>query len=160
VPSAPTQRWRRLVLELDLPASTKTVGLVLSVYVNAMGEGWPSRASLAHGAGVSMSTVVRAIARLELAGLLDVTRYRGRTRTNRYRLVLPLEKNVSQGNGRMSFSDFQRVGITLGITPEKVSPGPVKGVTGDTRTSKELDDLSRARPRARGGKGVTKGGRS
>ena len=136
----PAQTWRRLVLDADLGPSAKTVALALSVFANGQGEAWPSRATLAAGAGVSVRTVVRAIRDLERVGLVDVTRYRGRTHTNRYRLVVPLKKRDT----RVTYSDAIGLGITLGITPEKVTHATVKGDTRVTRSRKEIEGLARA----------------
>jgi len=124
--------------------------------VNAMGEGWPGRESLAHGAGVHVRTVERAIQRLERLGLVDVTRYRGRSRTNRYRLVFPFEKNATSANGEVSFSEFQVLWKTLGITPEKAAQDSVKGGPVPPKVVRSRTPI-RGRAHARGGKGVTKG---
>ena len=143
----PVQSWRRDVLNADLGTAGKAVALALSVYVNGQGEGYPSRATLAAAASVSVRTVDRAIERLERLDLVVVRRGRGRTHTNRYRLRMPAVK----GDAHVPFSGLAALGITLGITRERATLATVKGDTGDTRSRKEIEALSRtpARTRAR-----------
>ena len=82
--------WRELLRDdPGPPRSVRAVALVLSTYANGhSGQAWPSRATLAAGAGYSVRTVIRAVAYLERAGYLDVERSPGR-HTNKYRLSLP-----------------------------------------------------------------------
>lgn len=54
-------RWCDAIRDSHLPANAKVVAFVMATYMNARGECWPSRATVARGAGVAPSTVQRMI---------------------------------------------------------------------------------------------------
>lgn len=67
--------WQRAFDDIlsrnDLSVSTRMIGLYVLKYRNwKRGVAWPSIGRLAHEAGMSRSTVHRALAELELAGVL------------------------------------------------------------------------------------------
>jgi DNA-binding transcriptional regulator YhcF (GntR family) len=80
--------WRIAIRESDLDAIAKHVALTLDTYMNRRGLAWPARATLAAGTGRAVSTVDRALTRLEQAGFLVAARSRGR-RSNLYCASLP-----------------------------------------------------------------------
>lgn len=71
-----------------LTAPEKLVFLALVVHADAKGECWPSFGALAKGTGLSRSTVIRALERLETCGLIERYR-RGLSEPNLYRITLP-----------------------------------------------------------------------
>lgn len=85
--SAPLQ-WRIAIRDSGLDPTAKYVALTLETYMNGKGAAWPSRATLAANTGRSISTIDRALLRIEQAGYLKVKRSRGRG-SNRYRAVIP-----------------------------------------------------------------------
>ena len=87
--------WRDAVRDSGLDSNAKHVAHVLSTYMNGGGQCWPSQELVAAGASISVRTVQRATARLELAGLLLIDRGRGRT-SNRYRALFPYSVVASQ----------------------------------------------------------------
>lgn len=91
--------WRdRLCEDPALTDSCFRVAYKIAGYVNdAKGFAWPSLAKLAADLGISRKTVSRAIARLERAGYLDVTRKGRHGHTNEYRLRLPDSHNSPAG---------------------------------------------------------------
>jgi len=66
--------WRQELRRTTLDPTAKLVGLVLSTYMDGAGRAQVSRSTLADGCAVSVSTVLRAVRRLERAGLLGVDR--------------------------------------------------------------------------------------
>src|SRR5215218_9293065 len=83
--------WRDAVRDDDqLNSTARLVAFVLSTYVNGSGLAYPSRGTLAAGAGLStgLRAVDRALSSLELAGFLAIERSRGRS-SHRYTLTLP-----------------------------------------------------------------------
>jgi DNA-binding transcriptional regulator YhcF (GntR family) len=79
--------WPRLLRRSRLSKTARLVGFVIATYLNAAGECWPSVATIAKGAGVSESTVHRAIRELRRSGYLWVT-FR-RQETSIYRAKRP-----------------------------------------------------------------------
>ena len=80
--------WRITVCESGTSVTARLIGLVLDTFMDGQGFAWPSRATIAARARVDVSTVDRALRQLEAAGLLTVSRSRGR-RSNRYLAVFP-----------------------------------------------------------------------
>ncbi len=77
----PTQ-WRDAIRDSDeLDRTAKLVAFVLSTYMNGSGKAFPSKGTIAAGAGLGSGrrAVDQAIVRLEAAGYLDVQRTKGRT---------------------------------------------------------------------------------
>lgn len=92
MPQPPVQLWRDAIMAADLDATAKLVGLVLACHATADGRARLSRGTLAGAASLGLSTVDRAVRRLEDGGLLAVVRAApgaGRRVTNRYRAVIP-----------------------------------------------------------------------
>jgi Helix-turn-helix domain len=89
--------WRKAILASGLPAPARHVAHVLAEHANADGGScYPSIARLADETGHAESTVRAALASLEGAGYVDVTRTRGGRRAgdrlglrNAYRLTKP-----------------------------------------------------------------------
>lgn len=79
----PQLQWRIRVCESELEPVVKYVALVIDTFSDRRGFGWPSYEAIAARAGVDRRTVIRAVGRLERAGLLLVVRSSGR-RSNRY----------------------------------------------------------------------------
>ena len=88
--------WRDVVRDSALTWRGKVVGLVLSTYMNKHGHAFPSRDTIAAGGSVGVRTVDRALAELEVAGLLSVRRSKGR-RANRYQAMLPATASDVRG---------------------------------------------------------------
>jgi hypothetical protein len=117
--------WRdSLRDDAELSPTTKLVGFVLSTYSNARGHAFPGRRTLADGSSVSVRSAERAIARLEAAGWVAVSRSRGgRSRTNGYALLLP-----------QTASDVRRLEWeTASLRTRNGVTDDVNGVTGDAR---------------------------
>src|SRR5580765_3813892 len=87
-----TYAWCRAVRDADLSPSARLVGLILSTYVNGQGAAYPTRRELARAAGVSVSTVKRALRALADLDLVVVEGNGGRSRPNLYWIVQPVEK--------------------------------------------------------------------
>jgi hypothetical protein len=88
---SPVIAWRHALVESDLDRTAILVGLVLAVYMNAKGEAHPSRATIAAGAKLSVSSVDRALKRLKRAFLVRIgpnPDHRGR-RCNDYVATMP-----------------------------------------------------------------------
>jgi hypothetical protein len=99
--------WRDAIRDSELDATTKLVAYTLSTYANGRGSAYPSRATIAAGAGISLRNlrpVDAALDRLEAAGFLQVDppkrpirvsgklvmrRPGGKRATNDYTLALP-----------------------------------------------------------------------
>jgi hypothetical protein len=82
------QRWRNAVRDSGLDQSARAVAWTLDTYMDSNGVAWPSRASLAAGAGCSVRTADRAIRRLEGLGFVSVRHSHGR-KANTYYANLP-----------------------------------------------------------------------
>ena len=86
-------RWSDALIESDLRSTTKLVGLVLRKWLNSAGSAYPSQATIATGASVSVKTVQKALRELVDAGFLT---YRSRSngrRSNQYQVVMPEDKH-------------------------------------------------------------------
>jgi hypothetical protein len=88
--------WRKAIRESDLDSTARLIAYTLSTWLNGKGRAYPSREEIAAGAGVGVTTVDRALRRLEEAGFLDVERTRGggygdNKCTNTYRVLLPVK---------------------------------------------------------------------
>jgi hypothetical protein len=69
---APLMSWRGLIVDTDLPARTKLVALVLSLYVSECGDSeWPDVLELAKDASLSPEAVALELAILRRRGWLD-----------------------------------------------------------------------------------------
>jgi hypothetical protein len=109
--------WRNAIRDSELDKTAKLVAFVLSTYMDAAGRAFPSKATLSLGAslGAGKRAVDKAIVRLEEAGLLQVTRSRGR-RSFRYQAVLTsrARAGLNGANGcdvqdsNVAYPDFQR----------------------------------------------------
>src|SRR5579871_5297132 len=86
---APLAPWRDALRDSDLDVRTKCVGHTIATYWNGRGlAAFPSKRTLARGAGVSERFVFKAIGELEARGFLHVDRSKGRS-SNRYDATLP-----------------------------------------------------------------------
>jgi hypothetical protein len=83
------QVWRDAVRDSSLDSTAKGVAFALTTWMDLRGHAFPSRATLAAGAGYTVKTIDRAVPRLEKAGLLRVIRNSGRSRVNYYIALLP-----------------------------------------------------------------------
>lgn len=85
-----TEKFYKLAVEIagrtDLTPATKIVWAVLSNRIGDNGFCWPGVRKLGEDTGLDVSTVIRAVSRLERTGDLQVER-RGSGRVNYYRLV-------------------------------------------------------------------------
>lgn len=82
-------RWRDALRDSDLDVRTKCVGHTIATYFNGRGlDAFPSKATIARGAGVSERFVFKATGELEHAGFLQVERTKG-GHPNRYAATLP-----------------------------------------------------------------------
>jgi len=78
-------RWRNAIRDSDLDRTAKGVAYTLSTYMNGAGEAFPSKDTLAAGAGLgSRRSVDVAVDKLEAEGFVTILRSRGR-RSFRYR---------------------------------------------------------------------------
>jgi hypothetical protein len=76
---------------LDVPASTKLVAMIMGDHANTKNECWPSKAKLARRCSLSKGTISRALKELQEWGLLDVEareHENGKPRSNKYTLRL------------------------------------------------------------------------
>lgn len=74
----PLFRWRQAILDSELRSTERLVALVLSTHMDRHGAScYPSLTTIARESGVSRRTVLRALAALELAGLLSVMHRQG-----------------------------------------------------------------------------------
>jgi hypothetical protein len=87
--------WRNAIRDSELDRTAKLVCFVISTYMNGAGEAFPAKDTIAKGAGLGSGrrSVDQAVDRIEAAGFLEVTRFRGRRSFN-YRATLP---NVASG---------------------------------------------------------------
>lgn len=89
---SPLFTWRSAVCESGLRPSVRHVALTLSTHMSERGDScFPSLATLAEETGLHKETVHKAIAELEEASYLQVTRPEttGRGRANHYRACVP-----------------------------------------------------------------------
>jgi DNA-binding transcriptional MocR family regulator len=121
------QKWRNAIRDSGLDQATRAVAWTLDTYMDGHGVAWPSKASLAVGAGCSVPTVKRAIRRLELMGFVTVRRTRGRT-ANTYTATLP-NGATSDPVARQSTGSY--------VTSNGVTRDP------RTRSTEQEDDRSR-----------------
>lgn len=123
--------FRRGLRGVKLSAQQYRVAVELSEY-SAIGKAivWPSIATLAADCGVGRSTVIRALNRLLSVGVIASagSRAGGRGRATRWQLLI---KGVTPD----TVSNGERVSSAT----ERVSFQTVKGVSRDTRSSKEVD---------------------
>jgi hypothetical protein len=122
--------WTRAVRDSDLAPTVKLVGLIWGTYMNGDGRAYPSVTTIAARAGVGRRTVQRALRDLEGAGLLEpVNVAGGRGHAGEYRALKGVTGDaLSSGKGVR--------GDTLSGA-ERAPQATVKGVTGDTPTTKK-----------------------
>lgn len=133
--------FRRSLRGAVLSATQYRVAVELSEY-SGIGKAivWPAIATLAADCGVSRSTVIRALKRLQSQGFAAPVGGRrgvGRGHTTRWQLLV-------KGVTSEPFYDGEKVSSET----EKVSSQTIKGVTSDTRSSKEVDKEGVARASA------------
>ncbi len=82
--------WRDAIRDSELDRTAKLVAFVVSTYMGTTGQAWPSKATIAQGAGLGAGkrAVDAAVDRLEAAGYLRVGRSKGR-RPFRYFVAVP-----------------------------------------------------------------------
>lgn len=146
-------KWRDAVRDSDLDATARIVGMTISTYWRANGNGaYPSKSTIAKGAGLrSVRAVDYAILRLEAAGFLEVTRSKGH-RANSYAATLPtphddagLPRMTVQGlDGENPASDDTEPRMGMHSTPH--------GDAGESGKAKAKNLNASARLRARGHK--------
>ena len=77
---SPVAAWRNFVRDSGVDPTARLVAFVLSTYMARNGNGaYPSRRTIAKGAGIGVRAVDAAINRLEAAGLLAIERSKGHT---------------------------------------------------------------------------------
>jgi hypothetical protein len=82
----PVPAWRHELLAAPIDATAKLVGLALSAYMDGAGRAQVSRSTIARGCSLAdVSTVKRAVHRLEVAGYLGIDRGGGQD-VSRYQL--------------------------------------------------------------------------
>jgi len=82
--------WRDAVCDSDLSWRAVGVALVLSTFMNAQAEAWPSRETIARRMKRSVRTVDAGLAELEVHGFLRIWHSRGgKSKPNRYLAQLP-----------------------------------------------------------------------
>jgi hypothetical protein len=129
--------WRDSVCNSDLDSSAKLVALVISTY---MGKdrltAWPSRATIASAASLTVRTVERAIRRIEQSGLLKIVwSDGGNNRPNLYAAAFPSGSAVEdlgvRANGRRRGGEAQtpRPGDSEASRRERRSPESAEGAT-------------------------------
>jgi hypothetical protein len=129
--------WQEMVVACaDLSPTHKVVLWRLALYRNIKtGRCDPSRIGLATGAGVTESTVKRAIIRAEQLGLLSVDRVCGRGNRNAFHFILSDEKGamVTPFNAKEKGSRQSRKEVTA-VTPEHVEHVERDGRRGSRRS--------------------------
>ena len=72
--------WRNVLRDSEIDRTAKLVGFVISTYMDSHGVAYPSKATIAAGAGLGAGrrAVDAAVDRLEAAGLLEIERSKGR----------------------------------------------------------------------------------
>jgi hypothetical protein len=129
-------RWRGLIVESELPSPAKLVALVLSTHMDSNGGScFPSLSTIAREAALGRSTVIRALADLERAQLIEKVKG-GPTGSNRYRATSPTAGLV--------------------VIPERELPSPTAG---HEDVQEDVHNPS-ARVRARGRKRARRSARS
>lgn len=110
--------WRKSVRDSNLDTTAKAVAWVLDTYSDRNGLCWPGLATIAHGAGLSVTnlgTTAQAIKRLEARGFLRVSRSRRARKdagdrtsdraSNTYLLQLPTVRQTHSPTVRQTHSD-------------------------------------------------------
>jgi hypothetical protein len=130
--------WRTAIRDSDLDPTAKHVALTLDTYMNRHGIAWPSRASLATGTGRTVSTIDRALRRLEHTGFLVVARSRGK-RSNLYSASLPnsITRDTVAGD------------LTAALKGPTASPERSNSISGASLSRKEAVIRSRPTDRSR-----------
>jgi len=101
--------------------------LLLTRYFNSeKGYAWPSRTRLARELGVALSTVTRALNRLEKRGYFAVRRDKGRGRTNHYYPAFDAVCASYEEKG----APMPPINESEGEAPEKGAPAHIKGRIG------------------------------
>jgi Helix-turn-helix domain len=106
--------------------STLLVLLALADWANDDGVCWPAIDSIAEKCRVSPRTAQRIVKELEECDLLEVTRKRGRTHTNTYRLKVPTCQVLFDVKGA-NVTPLNNEKVTN--ETEKVTPEVIKGDT-------------------------------
>ena len=115
--------WRDAIGDSELDSTAKLVAYALSTFMDRRGVCWPGRAALAQRTSSGLTTVDRAVARLEKQRWLAVERARGRGRTNTYAALL--SKKASERR----ISEWEKASIE----PGKGVAEDGKGPTSDAR---------------------------
>ena len=106
MPRSLVMEWRDAVRDSDLPASVRLVAFALSTRMSSSGNAYPSKERIAADCGLSKRTVDVAIDRLEGAGLLSVSRSKGRS-SNRYQAIPTLQELQGSENANDATGDIQ-----------------------------------------------------
>lgn len=140
--------WRDAIRESDLGATPKLVAFVVSTFVNGRGGAYPSRATLAAGASLSVKAVDNALRRLERDGFLEISRTRGRT-SNSYAIILPSTANEVRRSEWVTANEVPRSGAANG-EPDG-SNGESDALNGERGSPKSVESAeSGRRSRLRG----------
>lgn len=145
--------WRDALRDSGLDRDAKSIGFVLSTFVNGNLSCYPSRRTIAAGGSVSVRTVDRAIPKLVLTGFLKVTKSRGR-HSNGYLLIVPTatgETPLTATPGALLGSPQRRQNAPPTATPRGPESVKAKAKTfkGDADASDRESDAINARSQSR-----------
>jgi hypothetical protein len=118
--------WRDALRDSDLDVTAKAVGFVMSTYLPNV---FPSRATIAAGASLSVRAVDKALKRLEAGGFITTRRTRGRN-VNSYLLTIP---NGERGS---LLPDSQRRTKSTPTANRTTSNGEPRSPEDDNKSSK------------------------
>lgn len=153
--------WRKAVRDSRLDTTAKTVAFVLDSYADRNGLCWPSRRTIARGAGLggrdvktdpnaNLRPVDEALRRLRSAGFLTVAKGGGGRTSNTYRLTIPEAARDAPSAGVFAASaaghqkrrevaaDDIRTGSKESVNQPVKPPGPAGGERPTQEPANEL----------------------
>ncbi|MFM2438695.1 MAG: Helix-turn-helix domain [Actinomycetota bacterium] len=125
--------WRQLLGESDLPPTVRLVGHALADHADATGKCWPSVDRLVRWSGLSRASIKRALAALEVNGLILRFKRTGAKghRSSLFRLTAPVDNPVE--NLWTTCGDSSTRGLTVSQGGAHCEP-PIGGLTVSPRT--------------------------
>ena len=136
--------WRDAIRDSDLDSTAKLVAHTLSTYMNGAGVCWPSKSTLAQGAGKSKRTVDGAIERLASAGFLTISQSRGRS-SNGYTASNPTMHLIAGFGLNRAASDAQTCSDEH-LTVQSTAPeSDLKSIEGVRPSHSETDEERKTR---------------
>jgi hypothetical protein len=133
--------WREAVWAAQLSGPTKAIGQALGSWMNARLECYPGIRAISRKASYSPRQVKRAIANLEDAGLLVVSRGYG-TATSSYRGVMPDSHRSGDSQARSGDSQARSGDSQSPKSAKSAESGPAeraRAVNGTRSACKECD---------------------